>query len=261
MLRRTSSLERLTPLARDGEIGHVEDFLFDEQAWTVRYLVVRTGRWLGRRVLISPMAVAGDPDWINSRLPLNLTREQIAGSPPIDEGPITRALEAETAAYYGFPPYWDGPELWGWAGRPDPLAPMPPPAPPPPPETATPPAGEPEIRTALVSANETRGYHIQARDGSIGHVDDFLLDDGPWTVRYLQLDTSNWLGGRRVLITPDWIERLDRTTHLIHVDLERAEIENSPEWDGNLPLDRAFEARLFRHYRKRGYWEDGSDEP
>ncbi len=41
--------------ATDGEIGHVEDVLIDVENGSVRFLVVDTGRWLGRKkVLISP---------------------------------------------------------------------------------------------------------------------------------------------------------------------------------------------------------------
>ena len=44
------------------------------------------------------------------------------------------------------------------------------------------------------------GYHILATDGEIGHVDDFLVDDVSWRIRYLMIDTSNWIGGRTVLV-------------------------------------------------------------
>src|SRR6476660_3534178 len=54
----------------------------------------------------------------------------------------------------------------------------------------------------LHKTSQLRGYHIVATDGEIGHVDDFLIDGGNWTLRYLVVDTSNWIGGRSVLISP-----------------------------------------------------------
>ena len=45
--------------ATDGDIGHVEDFYFDDKTWVVRYLVANTGSWLvGRQVLLTPHAFA-----------------------------------------------------------------------------------------------------------------------------------------------------------------------------------------------------------
>ena len=53
-----------------------------------------------------------------------------------------------------------------------------------------------------------KGFHLHATDGEIGHVDDFLVDAG-WKVRYLVVDTSNWIGGKSVLIAPIAIETVD----------------------------------------------------
>src|SRR5262249_17940584 len=44
--------------AKDGDIGAVDDVLFDDKLWTVRYLVADTAKWLpGRKVMISPIAL------------------------------------------------------------------------------------------------------------------------------------------------------------------------------------------------------------
>ena len=71
------------------------------------------------------------------------------------------------------------------------------------------------------------GLHLHATDGVIGHVDDFLVDPN-WQVRYLVIDTSNWIGGKSVLISPSAIERIDVEAQEIRVTLTRAEIEASP---------------------------------
>lgn len=83
----------------------------------------------------------------------------------------------------------------------------------------------------LHKTNELRGYHILAIDGEIGHVDDFLFDEGTWTIRYLVVDTSNWIGGRSVLISATALERIDSPARKIHVRLTRDAIERGPSID------------------------------
>ena len=75
-----------------------------------------------------------------------------------------------------------------------------------------------------------RGFHVQATDGGIGHVEDFLVDEG-WAVRYLVVDTSNWLGGKSVLIPSSAVEKVNSPDKKIMIRLTRAEIEGSPSVD------------------------------
>ena len=88
--------------ATDGEIGHVKAFYFDDQTWTLRYLVADTGGWLaGRRVLISPHSLGHlAPD--GKVLLVNLTRKNIGERPSIfDPDPVTRQQEEHTNRHYG----------------------------------------------------------------------------------------------------------------------------------------------------------------
>src|SRR3546814_13431113 len=55
------------------------------------------------------------------------------------------------------------------------------------------PRGDPNLRSAV----EVEGYHVAASDGEIGHIDDFLVDDTDWSLRFLVIDTRNWLPGRK----------------------------------------------------------------
>lgn len=82
----------------------------------------------------------------------------------------------------------------------------------------------------LHKANYMRGFHILASDGEIGHVDDFLVDDN-WTVRYLVVDTSNWIGGRSVLLSSALLDKVDSPHKEIHVRTTREEIKRSPSVD------------------------------
>ena len=82
----------------------------------------------------------------------------------------------------------------------------------------------------LHKTSRLQGFHLHATDGEIGHVDDFLIDPS-WKVAYLVVDTSNWIGGKHVLIAPSAIQKVDAETKEINVSLTRAQIEKSPSVD------------------------------
>ena len=83
----------------------------------------------------------------------------------------------------------------------------------------------------LHKTSKMRGFHIVATDGEIGHVDEFLVDEATWSVRYLVVDTSNWIGGKSVLISPSQLEKVNSPEKVIRVKMTRAQIENSPSVD------------------------------
>jgi len=113
MLRSLKDLEHYEVTATDGDIGDVEHFLLDDERWTVRYLVVKTGGFFdGRRVLISPISFRR-AEWSTQRFHLALTRDKVKGSPDIDlDLPVSRQNERSFHRYYGYPNYWgDGDRL------------------------------------------------------------------------------------------------------------------------------------------------------
>jgi hypothetical protein len=259
MLRRLEEMLGADVLAADGSIGTLHDVLMDDVTWTVRYVAVDTGMWLGRVVLVSPISI-DRADWQGRTLPLRLTRSEIEGSPDLlSRSRFTRDEEREFAGYYGYPFYWTGSRLWGWADQPSALASAPPPGYVPPStldvDDAAGPAGVDALTTSIYSGKDLRGYHIHALDGAIGHVDDFIIDEGTWSVRYLQIDTSNWIGGKTVLLAARWIQRIDPADGKIHVEVTKERIQNSPEFDQDVAIDRAFEERLHQHYGLPAYWE------
>ena len=83
----------------------------------------------------------------------------------------------------------------------------------------------------LHKIDKIRGFHILAADGEIGHVDEFLVDQRDWSVRYLVVDTSNWIGGRSVLISREVVDAIDSPNRKIRVRLTRDEIERGPSVD------------------------------
>jgi len=251
MLRQTKDTMNFVLQARNAEIGRVKDFYFDDQSWAVRYLVADTGKWLPlKRVLISPFAV-GVFNETEKNVAVNLTRDQIENSPSIEEdAPISRQYERAYYAHYGWPYYWEGPGLWGPSAFPayryyPGLATEEP-------RPAQPEAeGDPHLR----SVKEVTGYHLQAVDGEIGHVEDFIIDDSDWVIQYLVVDTRNWWPGKKVLVPPFWATSIDWDRSRVHLDLDRATIQRAPEYDAGHPIGREYEARLFEYYRRQPYWE------
>ena len=233
--------------ATDGDLGKVEEFYFDDQTWTIRYVVVQTGSWLsGRRVLLSPAAV-GEHNPESRTLAVNLTMDQVRNSPATDIArPISRQHEIELAGYYAWPIYWGtGFSMGGIFGA-APLAALlyektet---------ETGVPAPEEGHDDPHLRSTRIVTGYHIAATDGDIGHVEDFITDDESWALRFLVVDTRNWLPGRRVLICPHWIKRVEWIGAKVVVDLSRDVIKGSPEFDPQQPLSADYEDKLHEYY-------------
>jgi hypothetical protein len=106
----------------------------------------------------------------------------------------------------------------------------------------------------LRSSKEVLGYHIRASDGEIGHIEDFIAEDDTWFIRYIVVDTRNWLPGRKVLISPQWVEKISWAVHKVHIDLLRDNIKNSPEYDPGQPVNREYETMLYDYYGRPKYW-------
>jgi hypothetical protein len=233
----------------DGEIGRVKELYFDDRHWTVRYLVADTGNWLpGRQVLISPYALGAiNPDIYKQQIAINLTKKQIEKSPPLDsDKPVSRQFEESYHGYYGWPNYWAGSYTWGifpyierdrnkWGEF-----------------TGGTKAWDHHLR----STHEVTGYNIEALDGEIGHVEDFVFDDETWAIRYLIISTQNWWPGRKVLVSPQWIERVSWGQSKVSISLSREMIKESPEYSEEFLLTRDYEDELHRHYDRKGYWID-----
>jgi len=259
MLRNAGDMKGLTIRATDGEIGMVDHFYFDDESWVIRYLVVDTGGWLSglgsTLVLISPYSL-GSTDWHARRLNVRLTKQQVAGSPEIDtHKPVSRQHETEHLSYYGYPRYWTGPYVWG--AEYSPLGFIPPaeiPNVPVPSEEDQSPNGVNEPDCHLRSTLEIHGYAIEAADGEIGHVDDFVVDDETWAVRYLEIATRNWWPGKKVLVPPAWIKNVSWEDSKVYVDLDREKIRNSPEYLESEPITRGYEDQLYGHYGRPPYW-------
>lgn len=256
MLRRLHGMIGYRISAVDDTIGSVNDFYFDDQNWTVRYMVIDTGSWLfGRRLLVATSAI-DSIEFMAETVNVNLTKAQVEQSPDLDlERPFTREQEIELHNYYGWAGYWTAMPL---AGGPTLMPPMPLPlekvdgeaATAETDETATPaqPTKAEELTANLRSLNEVRGYAIAATDGEIGHAADFFAGENDWEIRYMEIDTRNWLPGKHVLVGVDWVVAVDWAERSIKVKVNRQQVKDSPEYDPRAAVDRAYEDRLQEHY-------------
>ena len=251
MLIKAKKLQGYKLNSLNGEIGKVNEFYFDDQHWAIRYLIADTGNWLtGRQVLISPYALV-DVSKEEHHITVNLTKKEIENSPSLNsDKPVSRQFEEFYTGYYGYPVYWAGPYLWGhyphlvrdhkeWYK-----------------------SAQTEAVSSdhhLRSTHDVSGHHIQATDGAIGHVEDFIIDDETWAIRYIIIDTRNWWPGKKVLVSPQWIERVSWGESKVFINLARETIRQSPEYTDNSVLSRDYENGLHRHYDRKGYWIDESD--
>jgi hypothetical protein len=208
--------------ALDGEIGHVKDFYFDDENWGIRYVVADTGSWLtGRMVLVSPHSL-GRLVQAGKVLRVNLTRQQIEKSPSMGSHlPVSRQFEEEYHRYYGWPYYWQGDALWGMSGVPAMELISEPPAHGggPPPERA-----DAHLRSTLA----VNGYHLQASDGPLGHVCDFMMDDQSWGIGQLVIKTGHRLSGKEVQIPVSHVDRISYEQSTVFVHLTSEAVEQSP---------------------------------
>lgn len=231
MQRNINSLIGYKMEGTDGEIGKVEDFYFDDEAWTMRYLILKTGNWLSeRKVLISPQALikGGEQSGV---FPVNLTKEQIINSPDIDtDKPVSRQQEIELHGYFPWQSYWgegyydNG--VW----------------------STTYPApfieqnihNDNKIREQnqhLRSVHEVTGYYINATDGDIGHVKDFIIDDITWKILYLVVDTHNWFGdthywfyGKKVLVPVEHVKEVEWSNSKVFLNVGKASVIDYVEY-------------------------------
>ncbi len=251
--------------AKDGRVGAVKNFLFDDQSWKIRWMVVETGHWLSdRKILIHPSAIArldlGGPPEAN--LPMvsvaatptvvvQLTKHEIESSPEAREDePVSEQMQAELYEHYGWDAFWGG-TYFG----PDAIDPISKPiiaeteARPAAAIRSNPGEGDPHLRSVV----EARSYHVHATDGDIGHVENFLADDVNWDIRYLVVATHNWWPGEHVQLAPHAVRSIDWAERRINVNVSRDQVRSSPPWDPLALADQIAQERYHRHFGWPGY--------
>ncbi len=266
MLRR---IERITGLAVqgvDGELGNIEDVFVDREYWVIRYFLVNADSWLKDRQLLVSTAAAREIHWKRKAIVTDLPRERVRKSPPVDFNcPVERAREEEINRYFGWPVYWDVNRYPAYAGESEMEYP----------EVRRPeyhgasrihfsPSPEEEerdeaeirsrcVHSHLLRAGRILGYRVHATDDEIGHLYDMIFDDETWAVRYLVEDSRGLLPGKKALLTPQHVTRVEAEESRIYVNVRKDVIRNSPEYDPEKVLDRDFEERVYDYYSQHSY--------
>jgi hypothetical protein len=245
MLRSISNLEGYAISASDGELGTVNEFYIDDHTWSIRYAVVETGSWLFNRKVLIPHAALGKTDWEAKTFKVNLTMDQVRNSPDFEsKQTVSRQHEIQLLKHYALAEYWKEGFYAGPIGL-DPL-----------PEIfdaktvkdVANPTQEQVIDSHLRSTKNIKGYHIHAIDGEIGHLEDFVVDDENWALAFLIVDTHNWLPGKKVLISPQWIKFIDWEEAQVYVNLSKASVRDSPEFNPCKMIGKEYVHELFHHY-------------
>lgn len=257
MLWNASAINSYAIAASDGKIGTISDFLFDDTNWLVRWLVVDTGNWLSGRKVLLPSSALAQLNAERKDCSIKLTMQQIKDGPDVDtDRPVSRQMESSVYDYYGYRPYWNSGYgymggvgymgSYGYAGGMGGAMLISP-------ESRR---REKEIADAhrehddvhLRSVHEVTGYHIHASDGEIGHVEDFIIEDADWSIRYLVVDTKNWWPGKKVLISPRSVKTIDWGDRLVNINVDRQKVEGGMAYDASVTIDQAFDEKFLTYY-------------
>lgn len=221
MERTINSLSGYRMEASDGEIGKVKEFYFDDQTWTVRYLILQTESWLsGRKVLISPMALMKGQSKPGVFM-VDLTQDQIRKSPGIDtEKPVSRQHEIELYGHYSWKGYWESGFYAQGVGEIKEAG-----------KTPQRVKSHPAIDLHLRASGYVTGFHVHGTDGELGRVVDFLVDDQTWKLTYVIVDLHRLPGGKKVLVGTGHILQMQWNDAEIYLDETKTDIEKSPVFD------------------------------
>lgn len=227
MKRSMKALIGYTIGATNGEIGKIKDFFFDDKTWTIRYLIVETGNWIsGRKILIAPKALL-TPDEKKEVFPVNLTMGQVRNSPNINtELPVSRQNEMKWNKYYSWTNYWN--KGVGTSGMmmqvEDPI------------EEAIHnnnntidevSINDPDLR----SAQQVAGYSINSNDGTLGKVEDFIIDDSSWKIDWIVVNIGNWFAEKKVLISSKTIKEIKWQDSTVAINESAMQLKDSPEYN------------------------------
>lgn len=237
-------LTSYTVFGNDGEIGTVSDTYFDEENWTIRYLVVKTGAtFLSEKRFISPLLIE-KLDHQEEVIRVNISKDDAEKSPDPGDEPVSRKYEQDFNTYYRLTPYWVGNGVWGSTSIADDI----------------PPGTEPVVHDSQQSeenqfvhqAKKVIGYELSVKDDTFGKVDNFLIDEKTFEIKYFIVDTHRWLpGGKKVLISTKWIEEVGLNSSKLTVDVTRDQVEKAPEYLKDLEFTDKREQELWIHYNKK----------
>lgn len=248
MLRSMETLYGFTVMAVDGDVGRLDDVLFDDEEWSVRYLSVISTAWPSGKVASISTEAVGAPDWNEMTLPVDLTTEAIENSPQADvDEPFSRQHEIRLHDYYGWAPYWPSssdqePEV---------------------PDSDVNLLEEDTVESEVWDQNyshlqatrELQGYRAQLNDGTMGVLQDFIVDSKEWIIRYLIFDLSDCQPGKRGIVPIELVDDISSGEEKIYLDMTKEDLCNSPDFNPKEPVNRTTESKIYDFYGQARYWE------
>ena len=279
---KSNTLLEYTLFGFDGYIGQCTDIYFDDQEWMVRYFVTKiSDETSGVVTLISPLAI-GKLDEERKEIMVALDSEKIKNSPAIDTNlPISRQYEIALRRYYEWPIYWGNKsflDLPPVKGMEEPVVPLD--------EVGRPVEGRfdvpvseemltdtseegipeepdeedlletefgrseediqfsPQLRSIL----ELQGYRIQTSDADKSTLEQVIIDETDWTIRYLIVNLRNSHENERILLTLHWIQDIDWASSRIFVSLNQEHMEGAPRYSPDQKISLEYEKRVFGYY-------------
>jgi hypothetical protein len=212
---------------------------FREIAQFYVYVVVEVsgGPFFDRKVLVASSALLGVNE-SQGRLFANLTRSQIESCPESkDCPPVSRQREPAFHDYYDpktkaqdnadMFPYIPGPDLDADRGKPRPIDRV-----------------EDGWDRHLRSTHALTEYDVESTDGDVGHIDDFIIDDTTWGIRYLVVSAHRWWPGRKALVSTQWVTRISADDSKVSVNLSQEAVKESPVYDERTSVTREYETAV-----------------
>ncbi len=242
MLRSAKDIHNYRITAEDGEIGKSLEFFFDDRKWIIQYFIADTGVWLkNHKIIISPSLLL-EPDWAKHEFPVKITREWVSSSPELEEdAPVSLQKKREMGGYDGKPSYLLTNDIYASVREKQGV------------ENTD--KKKPRKKVAdfpfLRSTDGIEGYTIKATNGDIGKIEDFIIDDEKWVIRFLVVNTGGGIKGskgKRVLISPEWIIRFEPEKHTARINLPRERIAGAPEYDPHHAVNLEMENRVYEYY-------------
>ncbi|MFA9557135.1 PRC-barrel domain-containing protein [Evansella sp. AB-rgal1] len=249
LLHYDSWIKNYSVIGNDGAFGTVRDALFDEDFWTIRYIVVKTGVLFTKETLyISPASIE-KIDIESHIIRVNISQEQAAKAPLLGDEPISRESERSFGSYYGLNPYWMGGSVWGSGMNARGIINLHK-------ETSL----DDDVYTTereekkVHKAKDVIGDELATEEESFGKIEDILFEEDTFKVRYFIADTQRFFPRKKVLISTDWITSVNWVTGRMEVSVTKDQIENAPTYFPGQPITREIEEELYQHFLKNKYW-------
>jgi sporulation protein YlmC with PRC-barrel domain len=251
MLRSCKSLEGYSLNASDGEIGHLKTIHFNDEDWSVKYLVVDIGSfWNEKKVLVLPNA-SYQFSWIEQNISVKLTRNQIKEALPYSSDlPVSDQHELinklNFKSLYLIEP-WSGSFLPLWfpdlkAGQAL--------------QNIVQEIGDKDLRCAKTIT----GYQVVLKDKEFGKVEDFILDCNEWIIRDIVIDANHILHSNKKIIPVSKIKVFDTDNQKIELELSSHELLDYTDYNEHQAVNREYVIKFYDYYGRLKYTDKVSYE-